>query len=132
MLHDIGKLIFSSYLSQDYFPTMSLAKATRLPLYQVEKQIFGVTHAELGAYLLGLWGFSDNILMAVGFHHYPSRRQGPPNPVLTAVHLADVIYHQQREVEGSSPLQADRIYIDRLPQRDQLLALCNPPQSKAA
>jgi hypothetical protein len=43
-----------------------------------------------------------------------------------------VIYHQQREVEGVYSLQVDRLYIDRLPQRDQLLALCNPPQSKAA
>jgi HD-like signal output (HDOD) protein/CheY-like chemotaxis protein len=132
LLHDIGKLIFSSYLSQDYFPTISLAKATRLPLHQVERQIFGVTHAELGAYLLGLWGFSDNILTAVGFHHNPSRRQGPHNPVLTAVHLADVLYHQQREAESSFSLQADRNYIDHLPQRDQLLALCNSPQSMAA
>lgn len=132
MLHDIGKLIFSSYLSQDYFPTVSLAKATKLPVHQVERQIFGVTHAELGAYLLGLWGFSDDILVAVGFHHDPSRREGPHNPVLTAVHLADVLYYQQRAAEGQPLLTVDQIYIDRLPQREQLLALCNPPQSKAA
>ncbi|MCB0189840.1 MAG: HDOD domain-containing protein [Caldilineaceae bacterium] len=132
MLHDIGKLIFCSYLSQDYFPTVSLAKATKLPIHQVERQIFGVTHAELGAYLLGLWGFSDDILIAVGFHHDPSRREGPPNPVLTAVHMADVLYYLGREPEGQSTVALDRIYIDRLPQRDQLLALTYPPQSKAA
>ena len=132
MLHDIGKLIFCSYLFQDYFPTVNLAKVTKLPVHQVERQIFGVTHAELGAHLLGLWGFSDDIVAAVGFHHDPSRQEGAPNPVLTAVHLADVLYHQQRESEGQSLVTVDRIYIERLPQRDQLLALCNPPQSKAA
>jgi HD-like signal output (HDOD) protein len=31
------------------------------------------SHAELGAYLLGLWGISDNIVEAVAFHHNPSK-----------------------------------------------------------
>ena len=56
MLHDIGKLIFCGYLSQDYYPTMSLAKAIQLPLYQVEHQIFGVTHAQLRRVFVGVVG----------------------------------------------------------------------------
>jgi hypothetical protein len=31
------------------------------------------SHAELGAYLLGLWGIPDNIVEAVAFHHRPSK-----------------------------------------------------------
>jgi HD-like signal output (HDOD) protein len=39
------------------------------PLFECEKQIIGATHAEIGAYLLGLWGLPYPIVEAVAMHH---------------------------------------------------------------
>ena len=34
--------------------------------------MLGLTHAEVGAYLLGLWGLPDPIVEAVALHHTPA------------------------------------------------------------
>ena len=57
-------------------------------------------HAEVGAYLLGLWGFSDSIVEAIAFHNAPSRVSEPVG--LTAVvHAADFL------VSRSDPAHAE-------------------------
>ena len=33
-----------------------VAVADRIPMYEAETRVLGASHAEVGAYLLGLWG----------------------------------------------------------------------------
>jgi HD-like signal output (HDOD) protein len=47
------------------------------------------THAEVGAYLLGLWGFRDDLIEAVAYHHRPGDCIATRFTPLTAVHVAD-------------------------------------------
>jgi putative nucleotidyltransferase with HDIG domain len=49
LLHDIGKLILAANAE--------------------EKEKFGTTHAQIGAYLFTLWGFPDQVVRAVENHH---------------------------------------------------------------
>ncbi len=52
-------------------------------------EIFGSTHADVGAYLLGVWGLPVAIIEAVAYHHEP-RHAGPDSQSLVrAVHIAD-------------------------------------------
>src|SRR5436305_607781 len=37
--------------------------------HQAERGIFAATHAQIGAYLLALWGIPDCIIRAVELHH---------------------------------------------------------------
>ncbi|MGE5506325.1 MAG: HDOD domain-containing protein [Actinomycetota bacterium] len=56
-----------------------------------ERDAFGATHAEVGASLLSLWGFSDPVVEAVLYHHAPSACTCPSKPrmsPITAVHAA--------------------------------------------
>lgn len=46
-------------------------------------------HAELGAYLLGLWGIPHPVLEAVAFHEHPERVPHQGLEVVDVVHLAD-------------------------------------------
>jgi hypothetical protein len=48
------------------------ATADKRSLVEAEREALGCTHAEVGAYLLGLWGLPDPIRLAVAFHHRPS------------------------------------------------------------
>ena len=36
-----------------------------------EQRVLGASHAEIGAYLLGIWGFPSSIVEAVAHHHSP-------------------------------------------------------------
>jgi len=67
MLHDIGQLVLMHRLPADYADV--LAEARERPLVQVERERLGATHAEVGAYLLGLWGLPEPIVWAVARHH---------------------------------------------------------------
>jgi putative nucleotidyltransferase with HDIG domain len=69
LLHDIGKLILASNAEWEYRVAMELCEKSRVPLEQAERGSFGCTHAEVGAYLLVLWGFPDQVVEAVENHH---------------------------------------------------------------
>jgi putative nucleotidyltransferase with HDIG domain len=72
MLHDIGKLILLK-IPRQYKQVMDFIERTGCDLVEAEYNVMKTSHAELGAYLLGLWGISDNIVEAVAFHHNPSK-----------------------------------------------------------
>lgn len=55
---------------------------------QAEQEQFHANHAELGAYLLGLWGFSDPVIEAVLLQFHPSDSPDSRHTPLTYVHLA--------------------------------------------
>ncbi len=40
---------------------------------EAEYAVLKTSHAEIGAYLLGLWGLPDYIVETVAFHHNPSK-----------------------------------------------------------
>jgi len=60
-------------------------------MHLVEQERWGVSHAELGGYLLDLWGLPQVIVEAVCHHHLPARVQPVDFDVLAAVHVADAL-----------------------------------------
>jgi HD-like signal output (HDOD) protein len=71
LLHDIGYWIMVQECPQELASALELARAENLPLIECERRILGATHAEIGAYLLGLWGLPYAIVEAVAWHHTP-------------------------------------------------------------
>lgn len=95
MMHDIGKLILSSKLTEKFAEALQLAKSETLSLPEAEFKVFGTSHAQVGAHLLGLWGLPNPIVEAVAFHHNPSESTNEGFTPLTAVHAANVLQHNQ-------------------------------------
>jgi HD-like signal output (HDOD) protein len=58
-------------------------------------ELFGATHAEIGAYLLGLWQIPFPIVEAVANHHTPGRVEQEGLHLVAAVHIADVLANEQ-------------------------------------
>jgi HD-like signal output (HDOD) protein/ActR/RegA family two-component response regulator len=95
MLHDLGKLILADGLPQEYAAVIQESLETKRPLFEVEREHFQATHAELGAYLLALWGLPIPLVEAVANHHQP-RRCGTHELCLAGVlHVANVLEHAQ-------------------------------------
>ncbi len=86
MLSDIGRIVLFDAYPQRYRALM--ADGGGLPLHLREQQAFGAAGTLIGAYLLGLWGFSDQIVEAVAHCQTPSACPGRDNLVLTALHGA--------------------------------------------
>ena len=91
LLHDIGKLALAATTAQQYEQVLKLAIEENMPICQAEDKIIGTTHAEVGAYLLGLWNFPDEVIYALAFHHKPAQADTNNFSVLTAVHLANAL-----------------------------------------
>jgi HD-like signal output (HDOD) protein/ActR/RegA family two-component response regulator len=72
LLHDIGYWILIQECPKELASALKLARSGGLPLLECERRITGATHAEIGAYLLGLWGLPHAIVEAVALHHTPT------------------------------------------------------------
>jgi putative nucleotidyltransferase with HDIG domain len=89
VLHDVGKIIFATRAA----PLANDAAGTGLDVVaQMEAH-----HAEVGAYLLGLWGFPNPIVEAVAFHHAPSHSSEKGLGLSGIVHIANRLVHQGSE-----------------------------------
>jgi HD-like signal output (HDOD) protein len=73
LLCDVGQLVLSSAAPERLYVTRAEAAQRGVPAYVVERSTWGATHAEIGAYLLGLWGLPFQIVEAVANHHAPER-----------------------------------------------------------
>ncbi len=89
LLHDIGILIIATKIPAFY--EQIKARSDGHSIVDVENDLAGVTHAEIGAYLLGLWGMPLSIVEAVAHHHRPSAVAPERLDVLGAVHIADAL-----------------------------------------
>jgi HD-like signal output (HDOD) protein len=95
MLHDIGKLLLAANYPKDYEEVARLVGGEGLSHCAAEKEIFGVNHASVGGYLLGLWGLPVAVVEAIALHHSPHRAASAAFCALTAVHAANA-FEQER------------------------------------
>jgi HD-like signal output (HDOD) protein len=72
LLHDIGYWILVQECPRELKKALEAARTEGLPLFECERRIIGATHAEIGAYLLGLWGLPYSVVEAVALHHTPA------------------------------------------------------------
>jgi putative nucleotidyltransferase with HDIG domain len=89
MLHDVGRVVYA---------TRSTPK-TGKPAGSDEDTADEISlhHAEVGAYLLGLWGFPSHVVAAVALHHTPSLRADSGFDLTVLIHVADRLAHAQAE-----------------------------------
>jgi putative nucleotidyltransferase with HDIG domain len=126
VLHDVGKLILVTRLPEQAAAIAAAAQETGRPWHLVEEEVLGVTHAEIGAYLLGLWGLPQQTVEAVAYHHSPTRVPPHGFDVLAAVYVADALIDQATETSGcgtpehSGPL--DEEYLASLGVADEIPA----------
>lgn len=112
MLHDIGKLIMATELPDKLAAALALSHSEAMPLPQAEKQIIGASHAEIGAYLLGLWALPHAIVEAVANHHEPRRVPHQKGfGVLGAVYVANCL---SNGIEMDADYLVERGVEDRL------------------
>jgi HD-like signal output (HDOD) protein len=102
MVHDVGQIVFAVGVPEKFAEALRLERADGTPRHVLEKQLIGVTHAEVGAYLLGSWGLPIPIVEAVAYHHTPSLLADEPPELLAALHIADALLHE-RAVRPDAP-----------------------------
>jgi putative nucleotidyltransferase with HDIG domain len=88
LLHDIGKTILSGYMENAFDEVTRIAQERRMPFHQVETELLGFDHAELGAQVAAAWSFPPELEEAIRHHHSPHEARLKP-ALAHCVHLAD-------------------------------------------
>ncbi len=123
ILHDVGKLIFAVNCPDLYDEMLEMVMSENMSLPAVEQEVMGANHAQLGAYVLGLWGMSDPVLEAIAFHHRPRLSIVNQFLPMTALHAANaLVVGIQPEGPVGRVEGPDLEYLDACGLGDQIVA----------
>jgi HD-like signal output (HDOD) protein/CheY-like chemotaxis protein len=127
LLHDAGTLVLASTMADQFSLVLEEMERTKCSQAEAEEQILGISHAEIGAYLLGLWGINSIAVEAIAHHHHPSRISHTGMDCSLAVYLSNFLAHQlelhPNDVEGKEMNSGDQMELERLGLLDQFVAL---------
>jgi putative nucleotidyltransferase with HDIG domain len=133
LFHDIGKIILSTRLPEVFLECLRMADKEDISCWEAEMAIIGVSHAEIGAYLLGLWGFSDQIVETVFFHHRPDESGCRDFNGISIIHAANAFEHQEFEQNSliSTNQKLNIEFLQNLQSYEHLMAFFNAYRQKS-
>jgi HD-like signal output (HDOD) protein len=111
LLHDIGKIILADNLTAPYAAVLEEARATHTPLVEVERRHLQATHAEVGGYLLALWGLPMPLVEAVAGHHYPNQTEPKEFSLAGFIHVANFLQNSQATQPDFAVCPVDADYL---------------------
>jgi HD-like signal output (HDOD) protein/CheY-like chemotaxis protein len=118
LLHDIGSLILASRMPDKFCSALSRDRERNCETFEAEEELLGSSHAEIGAYLLGLWGIPDLAVEAMAHHHHPTRIPHSGFDSSTAVYVADLLACEldahPEDLTGSELRDSDRDCLETL------------------
>lgn len=114
LLHDIGKIILLAEMPEEYTVLLDRMTDPACSLPHLEREKFGCTHAEVGAYLIGIWGLPHSLTQAVGFHDRPELGVETQFSPLTATHAADAIVSEKPPSAITQDVTLNRAYLEKL------------------
>jgi putative nucleotidyltransferase with HDIG domain len=112
LLHDIGKLVLATNFPRQYGEALTAVRDWDYQLVEVEREMFGASHADVGAYVLSLWGLPTALVEAVAYHHEPDQCCATGFTPLTAVHVANSLAPPPGGGEPRS--EVDRKYLETI------------------
>lgn len=122
LLHNMGLLIFISKLPEKFDILISEIEQSDTNVTELEQQIFGFTHAEAGAYVLGLWKIPPRIIESILLQTHPDEVDYNGVNALTAVHVAAALLKppSTHAWERLFDMELDTHYLERIGKLDQL------------
>lgn len=93
LLHDVGKIFVMESYAVPYREILGHGSRHLLPIFELEEEILGVSHATIGRHLSCGWNLPQPLVQAIAFHHQPAA--APDYSRLCAiVGFADYLYYE--------------------------------------
>lgn len=90
LLHDIGKLVLNTYLSETYQDILERVESEHVTFTQAEEMVLGFNHTQVGARICEKWNLPAELIEAIAFHHEPEKATVTPK-LVAITHIADFI-----------------------------------------
>lgn len=122
LLHDVGKVVLLAEMEPEYRTILDSKEAAPSAVVEMEKELLGCTHAQVGAYLMSIWGLPAPLVHAVAFHHQPSEAGETVFSSLTAVHVADALSCEKEPSLLIHDVELDWIHLDQASLRSRVVS----------
>ena len=98
LLHDIGRILLLKDYAQPYAGVARSVFQNKATTFRdTERSLMGISHDEVGGFLLNWWSLPHPIVEAAMFHHDPLNEAVLNREVVAAVHVADYFSWQQKK-----------------------------------
>jgi HD-like signal output (HDOD) protein len=90
LLADFGCMVLDEYLPDKLEQSICLAHKEMIPLKEAEKRVLGITHAQIGGFVLDRWGFPERVINVISGQHSAQSTRSlsvPDRMLATAVWL---------------------------------------------
>jgi HD-like signal output (HDOD) protein len=114
LLHDIGKIVLLAELPNEYQRVLQSLDVNDQSFVELEHNLVGCSHDQIGAYLMSVWGLPVPIVHAVEFHQHPSAAGEETPWPLAAVHCADAIASSLDQFPLNRDVELDAPYLETL------------------
>ena len=101
LLHDIGKVVLDQFINSGFPLFYRQLNEEGKNFSEVEKQVLGTDHTEVGASLALKWSFPESLVETIRHHHNPEDAQ-QYSELVHIVYLADLLmsrFHTGLELE---------------------------------
>jgi HD-like signal output (HDOD) protein len=88
LLHDLGLILIDQYLNKPFRKVIDLM-TEETPICEVERQVLGFDHAELGEFVAGKWNLPKHLVATIRHHHAVEEYEGDHLDMVATVALAD-------------------------------------------
>ena len=113
LLHEVGQMVLIAHVPERYSEVQKLAGDRAIPVHCAERELLGVDHTQVGAYLLDAWALPYPILEAAAHHHGAEQLEHTSLELADAVYIANVLVEANEAGEsGAARLGAN--YLARI------------------
>ena len=88
LLHDVGRIVINANAPEEHAEVIDSAHRFRIPIAEAEQRRFGASHAQIGAYLLALWGIEEEVTSLVQNQETLATFDGEDPAAIAALHVA--------------------------------------------
>ena len=114
MVHDVGMLVTLQLMPEQLRQVCEQASTSTTPFCEIEREIVGVDHQQLGQALCELWKFPRPCQLIAAYHHRPAAMPADSRLLVTLVAIADVICCTEKQGFNLTALNQSLEQIDHV------------------
>jgi len=110
LLHDIGIIVESQFLQNDFSLVLSKAKNAKTNLSEAEQEVFGLNHADIGMAIAENWNLPQEIAGAIGYHENPLEAEQGSSKLASTLYIAEYCSQNSSIGYSEAPFQNKEIF----------------------
>jgi putative nucleotidyltransferase with HDIG domain len=96
LLHDIGKIPLNELFEESYMKVIRTADLKKATLLDMEREIIGITHTEVGKMIAEKWNLTGETLECLLRHHDPNMASEQNYKLVASVYAANIYCNENQ------------------------------------